>query len=53
VRLLVYGLGFYGTQFRLIGPDVVGLVAAATFVAFVGAFRGARLIKKVTREPCR
>lgn len=47
-RLIVYGLSFYGSQFRLIGPDAAGLVFAATLAAFAGAFWGARLIKKVT-----
>lgn len=46
-RLVVYGLGFYTASFAGIG-EVWGLVLAATTAAFIGAFMGARLIKKVT-----
>jgi uncharacterized protein len=47
-RLIVYGLSFYTTRLQSLPSDMVGLVLAATFAAFVGAFFGARLMKKVT-----
>ncbi|MFZ5762702.1 MAG: TSUP family transporter [Thermodesulfobacteriota bacterium] len=46
-RLLVYGQGFYAKTFT--GAAAIGpLVAAATFAAFLGAFLGKRLLKKMT-----
>lgn len=46
-RLLVYGLGFYTASFGEIG-EIGGLVLAACFAAFLGAYIGAKLVKKVT-----
>jgi uncharacterized protein len=46
-RLLVYGAGFYAIKFHGI-QEVQGLVIAATLAAFIGAFIGKQLIKKVT-----
>ena len=46
-RLFVYGFGFYAVHFRVlsgIGP----LVLAATIAAFIGAYLGKALLKKVT-----
>ncbi|MEW6594610.1 MAG: TSUP family transporter [Thermodesulfobacteriota bacterium] len=46
-RLLVYGLGFYATAMS--GTSTIApLVAAATAAAFLGAFAGRRLLKKIT-----
>jgi hypothetical protein len=47
-RLLVYGFGFYIARFSLIGAGISGLVLAATVAAFLGAFLGTRLLKKIT-----
>lgn len=47
-RLLIYGWGFYATQYAAIGQEVGGLVTAAMLSAFLGAFLGARGMKKVT-----
>lgn len=47
-RLIVYGLSFYTTRFVSLSSDMLGLISAATLAAFVGAFIGARLMKKVT-----
>ncbi|MBN2548837.1 MAG: TSUP family transporter [Anaerolineales bacterium] len=46
-RLLVYGLSFYSVHFAGV-QEVWGLVLAATAAAFLGAFIGARLVKKIT-----
>jgi uncharacterized protein len=46
-RLLIYGAGFYSMKLSA-ASDIQGLVIAATFAAFLGAFIGKRLIKKVT-----
>jgi uncharacterized membrane protein YfcA len=46
-RLLVYGAGFYAIHFKVF-TDVGGLVIAATVAAFVGAYFGKMLLKKVT-----
>jgi uncharacterized protein len=47
-RLIVYGLSFYTTRFMSLSSEMLGLISAATLAAFVGAFIGARLIKKIT-----
>jgi uncharacterized membrane protein YfcA len=47
-RLIVYGLSFYTTRFLSLSSDMLGLISWATVAAFVGAFIGARLMKKVT-----
>src|SRR3990172_5279214 len=48
VRLVVYGLSFYASQWAAVKSDVGGLVIAAIISAFVGAYLAARLLKKVT-----
>ncbi len=48
VRLVVYGLSFYASQWAAVKSDVAGLVAAAIISAFVGAYLATRLLKKVT-----
>lgn len=46
-RLAVYGAGFYSAQFQMM-TDISGLVLAATISAFIGAYWGKKLLKKVT-----
>ncbi|MBP9853528.1 MAG: sulfite exporter TauE/SafE family protein [Candidatus Omnitrophica bacterium] len=46
-RLIVYGMGFYSSKF-LAMDDIKGLVLAATFFAFIGAYIGMKFFKKVT-----
>jgi hypothetical protein len=46
-RLLVYGAAFSAAGI-LETDRIGGLVAAATFAAFLGAFLGTRLLKKIT-----
>ncbi len=46
-RLLVYGAGFYAVHIKVLN-DVGGLVIAATIAAFMGAYFGKELMKKVT-----
>lgn len=46
-RLLVYGVSFYTIHFAGVS-DIWDLVMAATLAAFVGAFIGSRLVKKIT-----
>jgi uncharacterized membrane protein YfcA len=46
-RLLVYGVGLYAIYARVLS-DIGGLVLAATISAFVGAYIGKELLKKVT-----
>jgi len=46
-RLIVYGIGFYSLHFSGV-REIQGLVLAATAAAFLGAFIGARLMKKIT-----
>ncbi|MCH2169957.1 TSUP family transporter [Myxococcota bacterium] len=48
VRLTVYGVSYFTTNFRAVPPDLAGLVLAATLAAFIGAFFGRRLLRKVT-----
>jgi len=48
-RLAVYGVTFFSRNFDLIiDAGGLGLVSAVTIAAFVGAFTGKRLLKKVT-----
>jgi uncharacterized membrane protein YfcA len=47
-RLLVYGVVFYSSRSFVFGSDSRRLVLAATLAAFVGAYIGRRLLKKVT-----
>lgn len=46
-RLLVYGIAFYSIKFAVM-RDTWGLVAAAALSAFLGAYLGKRVLKKVT-----
>jgi hypothetical protein len=46
-RLLVYGASFYTIHFSGV-REIWGLVLAATVAAFLGAFIGSRLVKKIT-----
>jgi uncharacterized membrane protein YfcA len=48
VRLFVYGLSYVTESFEAMPGEITGLVVAATFAAFVGAYVGTRLLKKVT-----
>jgi uncharacterized membrane protein YfcA len=48
VRLTVYGASFYTARFTTLPEEVLGLVGAASLAAFLGAFTGARLLRKVT-----
>jgi uncharacterized membrane protein YfcA len=48
VRLSVYGASYFTTSFRAVPGEIAGLVASACLAAFVGAFFGKRLMKKVT-----
>ena len=48
VRLVVYGLSFYASQWAAVKSDICGLVIAAIVSAFAGAYLAARLLKKVT-----
>jgi uncharacterized membrane protein YfcA len=47
-RLAVYGLSFTRHGFTFLPSSMIGIVAAATVAAFIGAYFGARLIGKVT-----
>jgi uncharacterized protein len=46
-RLLVYGVGLFTVQFSIVS-DMKWLILAATASAFVGAFLGRELLKKIT-----
>jgi hypothetical protein len=48
-RLAVYGVTFFSRHFDLITEaGGLGLISAVTLAAFVGAFTGKRLMKKIT-----
>lgn len=47
-RLFIYGLTFHLAQVRDVGLAMSNLVIAATLSAFVGAFIGSRMLKKIT-----
>lgn len=47
-RLLVYGITFYSARFVMISSEVWGLVLASALAAFIGAYLGRQLLKKVT-----
>ncbi|OGO40197.1 MAG: hypothetical protein A2Z03_01200 [Chloroflexi bacterium RBG_16_56_8] len=47
-RLIVYGLSFYAARFAELSSELNRLILIATLAAFLGAFIGTRLIKKVT-----
>jgi hypothetical protein len=48
VRLTVYGVSYFTTSFEAVPAEIAGLVVSATLAAFIGAFVGRRLLKKVT-----
>ena len=48
VRLSVYGVSYFATSFEALPGELAGLVGSASLAAFLGAFVGARLLKKVT-----
>jgi uncharacterized protein len=48
VRLTVYGASYFTAGFEALPREVLGLVAAATLAAFLGAFIGTRMLEKVT-----
>jgi uncharacterized membrane protein YfcA len=48
VRLSIYGASYFTAQLERLPPGATGLVVAATLSAFVGAFVGKRLLKKIT-----
>ncbi len=48
VRLFVYGLSFYATDFAAIRGDVASAVVTAILAAAVGAYIATRLLEKVT-----
>jgi uncharacterized membrane protein YfcA len=48
VRLTVYGASYFTSNFRAVPAEIAGLVVSATLAAFIGAFFGKRLLKKVT-----
>jgi uncharacterized membrane protein YfcA len=48
-RLLVYGSTFFARDFAILRQGGgIGLVVAGSLAAFLGAFIGSRLLKKVT-----
>ncbi len=47
-RLLVYGWSFYQERTEGLGSSLWSLVLAASFCAFIGAYVGRQLLKKVT-----
>ncbi|MDH3636764.1 MAG: sulfite exporter TauE/SafE family protein [Gammaproteobacteria bacterium] len=50
-RLATYGVTFFSRHFDQVAEaGGIGLVAAATLAAFIGAFAGSRLMKKVTMK---
>lgn len=50
-RLATYGVTFFSRHFDQVAQaGGIGLVAAATLAAFIGAFTGSRLMKKVTMK---
>jgi len=47
-RLFTYGLTFYSAKSGLVKSEIWGIILLATLSAFLGAYLGKRLIKKVT-----
>lgn len=47
-RIIVYGLSIFTMQYGIFSTGIGKLVVAATIAAFLGAFAGSRLMKKVT-----
>lgn len=48
VRLIVYGAATFSAHFKALPDGAEGLVAAATLSAFLGAYLGARILRKLT-----
>jgi hypothetical protein len=48
VRLTVYGVSYFTSSFVTLPAEIAGLVISASLAAFLGAFFGRRLLKKVT-----
>lgn len=48
VRLSIYGVSYFTTSFQALSKEIIGLVIAAMSAAFLGAFIGTRLLKRVT-----
>jgi uncharacterized membrane protein YfcA len=48
VRIAVYGASFYSARFTTLPTEALGLVTAASLAAFLGAFIGSRLLRKIT-----
>ncbi len=50
-RLLTYGVTYFSKHFdQVAASGVAGLAGAATLAAFIGAYSGAKLMKKVTMK---
>ncbi len=47
-RLLIYGITFYHTQFSSLKGEIWRILALASLSAFIGAYFGKKLIKKIT-----
>jgi uncharacterized membrane protein YfcA len=47
-RLIVYGAGFYSTNFSVLNSNTIPLIITATLFAFIGAVIGTKLLKKIT-----
>lgn len=48
VRLIVYGAATFAAHFDALPNGAEGMIAAATLSAFVGAYLGARMLRKLT-----
>lgn len=48
VRIIVYGWSAYSIKFMHISQDMIGIIVAASIAAFIGAYLGAKWIKKIT-----
>lgn len=48
VRLLVYGAAAFATHFEALPDGAEGVIGAATLSAFLGAYLGARVLRKLT-----
>ena len=48
VRLTVYGISYFSTSSSALPPGMASLVFVATLAAFIGAFLGKKLLRKVT-----
>lgn len=47
-RLIVYGIGFYNSSFSIIDYSSIPLVLTAAIAAFLGAYLGSKILKKIT-----